>query len=219
MTDKVRLGIIGLGTQGSMYAKFITDGFVPNMVVAAIADTDPAKVDVAAAQYPGAKFYENYIELLDSGDVDAIITTVPHFLHPQIGIDALSRGIHALVEKPAGVYTKQVKELNAFAEAYPELSFGIMYNQRNNPLYIRLKENVDNGEIGTILRSNWIITNWWRPQGYDEQSGWRATWGGEGGGVLLNQAPLQLDLWQWICGVPEKVFAQVAHGFRRNIAA
>jgi predicted dehydrogenase len=218
MTDKVRLGIIGLGTQGSMYATFITDGLVPNMVVAAIADIDPAKAEIAAAQYPGATFYENYIELLESGDVDAIITTVPHFLHPQMGIDALSRGIHALVEKPAGVYTKQVKELNAFAEAHPELSFGIMFNQRNNPLYIRLKEIVDNGEIGSILRSNWIITNWWRPQGYYDQSAWRATWGGEGGGVLVNQAPHQLDLWQWICGVPEKVFAKVAYGFRRNIA-
>jgi predicted dehydrogenase len=218
MTDKVRLGIIGLGTQGSMYATFITDGLVPNMVVAAIADVDPAKAEIAAAQYPGATFYENYIELLESGDVDAIITTVPHFLHPQMGIDALSRGIHALVEKPAGVYTKQVKELNAFAEAHPELSFGIMFNQRNNPLYIRLKEIVDNGEIGSILRSNWIITNWWRPQGYYDQSAWRATWGGEGGGVLVNQAPHQLDLWQWICGVPEKVFAKVAYGFRRNIA-
>ncbi|MCU1408785.1 MAG: dehydrogenase [Microbacteriaceae bacterium] len=218
MTDKVRLGIIGLGTQGSMYAKFITDGLVPNMVVSAVADTDPAKADIVAAQYPGAKFYSDYIALLDSRDVDAIITTVPHFLHPQMGIDALSRGIHALVEKPAGVYTKQVKELNAFAEAHPELSFGIMFNQRNNPLYIRLKEIVHNGEIGNILRSNWIITNWWRPQGYYDQSAWRATWGGEGGGVLVNQAPHQLDLWQWICGVPEKVFAKVAYGFRRNIA-
>jgi predicted dehydrogenase len=218
MTDKVRLGIIGLGTQGGMYAKFITDGLVPNMVVAAIADIDPAKADVAASAYPAATFYEDYIEMLESGDVDAVVTAVPHFLHPQMGIDALSRGIHALVEKPAGVYTKQVKELNAFAGEHPELSFGIMFNQRNNPLYIRLKEIVDNGEIGNILRSNWIITNWWRPQGYYDQSAWRATWGGEGGGVLVNQAPHQLDLWQWICGVPEKVFAKVAYGFRRNIA-
>ncbi|GAA3873812.1 Gfo/Idh/MocA family oxidoreductase [Leifsonia kafniensis] len=218
MTDKVRLGIIGLGTQGSMYAKFIADGLVPNMEVAAISDIDPAKAEIAASQYPEASFYENYLELLESGDVDAIVTAVPHYLHPQMGIDALSRGVHALVEKPAGVYTKQVKELNAFAAAHPELSFGIMFNQRNNPLYIRLKEIVDNGEIGSILRSNWIITNWWRPQGYYDQSAWRATWGGEGGGVLVNQAPHQLDLWQWICGVPKSVFSKVAYGFRRNIA-
>ena len=93
-----------------------------------------------------------------------------------------------------------------------------MFNQRNNPLYQRIKEIVDNGEIGTIRRTNWIITTWWRPQGYYDQSAWRATWGGEGGGVLVNQAPHQLDLWQWICGVPKSVFAKVAYGFRRDIA-
>ena len=218
LTKTVRLGIIGLGAQGSMYAKFIKDGLVPNMVVAAIADIDQAKAGVAAAEYPEARFFATHLELLDSGEVDAIITCVPHYLHPQMGIDALSRDIHALVEKPAGVYTKQVAELNAFAESKPELSFGIMFNQRNNPLYIRLKEIVDNGEIGTILRSNWIITNWWRPQGYYDQSAWRATWGGEGGGVLVNQAPHQLDLWQWICGVPKSVYSKVSYGFRRNIA-
>jgi predicted dehydrogenase len=214
MAEKVRLGIIGLGAQGSMYAKFISDGLVPNMVIGAIADADPAK----AKAYPDVPFFDDYVTLLDSGLVDAVVTTVPHFLHPEIGIAALSRGIHALVEKPAGVYTKQVAELNAFAATKPELTFALMFNQRNNPLYKRLKEIVDAGEIGNILRSNWIITNWWRPQGYYDQSEWRATWGGEGGGVLVNQAPHQLDLWQWICGVPEKVFSKVSYGFRRNIA-
>ena len=216
-TAPVRLGIIGLGTQGSMYAKFIADGLVPNMTIGAIADIDPAKREAAAA-YPDVPFFEDYVALLDSGTVDAVVTCVPHFLHPEIGIAALTRGVHALVEKPAGVFTKQVAELNACAALHPELSFGIMFNQRNNPLYIRLKEIVDNGEIGNIRRSNWIITNWWRPQGYYDQSAWRATWGGEGGGVLVNQAPHQLDLWQWICGVPRSVFAKVAYGFRRDIA-
>lgn len=135
-----------------------------------------------------------------------------------MGIAALNAGLHALVEKPAGVYTKQVAELNAVAASKPELTFAIMFNQRNNPLYRRLKEIVDAGEIGDILRTNWLITNWWRPQGYYDQSEWRATWGGEGGGVLVNQAPHQLDLWQWICGVPKSVFAKAAFGYRREIA-
>jgi len=217
MTSKVRLGIIGLGAQGSMYAKFITDGLVPNMEIGAIADRDPAKAAVAEAEY-GLPFFENYLDLLDSGTVDAVVTCVPHYLHPEIGINALARDVHALVEKPAGVYTKQVAELNAFAATKPELTFGIMFNQRNNPLYIRIKEIVDSGEIGKIRRTNWIITTWWRPQGYYDQSEWRATWGGEGGGVLVNQAPHQLDLLQWICGVPKSVYAKVAYGFRRNIA-
>ena len=218
MSKKVRIGIIGFGQQGGAYAKFITDGMVPNMEIGAIADTDPAKRELASGTYPGVNVYDDCIALMESGDVDAVVTCVPHYLHPEMGIAALTRGIHALVEKPAGVYTKQVKELNEFAASKPELSFAIMFNQRNNPLYQRLKEIVDNGEIGGVLRTNWIITNWWRPQGYYDSSEWRATWGGEGGGVLVNQAPHQLDLWQWICGVPKSVFAKVSYGFRRNIA-
>ncbi|MBO1268095.1 Gfo/Idh/MocA family protein [Arthrobacter cavernae] len=218
MSTKVRLGIIGLGQQGGMYAKFIKDGLVPNMEIGALCDHDPAKKERFESEYPGVPFYDDYIAMLDSGDVDAIVTCVPHFLHPEMGIETLKRNIHALVEKPAGVYTKQVKELNEFAASKPELSFGIMFNQRNNPLYKKLKEIVDNGEIGAIRRTNWIITNWWRPQGYYNSSEWRATWGGEGGGVLVNQAPHQLDLWQWICGVPQSVYSKVAYGFRRDIA-
>src|SRR6478736_5877553 len=217
MPTTVRLGIIGLGAQGSMYAKFISEGLVPNMEIGAIADSDPAKAAVVEADY-GVPFFTDYIQLLDSGAIDAVVTCVPHYLHPEMGIDSLKRDVHALVEKPAGVYTKQVAELIAAAEATPELTFGIMFNQRMNPLYIRIKEIVDSGEIGKIRRTNWIITTWWRPQGYYDQSEWRATWGGEGGGVLVNQAPHQLDLLQWICGVPKSVYAKVAYGFRRNIA-
>jgi predicted dehydrogenase len=218
MSDKVRIGIIGFGAQGAMYAKFIADGLVPSMEIGAIADHNEERRAKAAELYPDAALHESLDTVLASGDVDAIVTTVPHFLHPEMGIAALEAGVHALVEKPAGVYTKQVAELNALAASKPELTFGIMFNQRNNPLYKRLKEIVDNGEIGDIRRTNWIITTWWRPQGYYDQSEWRATWGGEGGGVLVNQAPHQLDLWQWICGVPKSVYAKVAYGFRRDIA-
>src|SRR6478735_12146039 len=217
MSDKVRLGIIGLGAQGSMYAQFIKNGMVPNMQIGAIADIHAEKRETASREY-GVPVYADYQSLLAGGDVDAVVTTVPHYLHPGIGIAALRAGIHALVEKPAGVYTRQVAELNAYAAEHPELTFGIMFNQRNNPLYRRLKEIVDNGEIGAIRHTSWIITTWWRPQGYYNQSAWRATWGGEGGGVLVNQAPHQLDLWQWICGIPTSVFAKLGFGFRRDIA-
>ncbi len=218
MADKVRLGIVGLGAQGSMYAQFIKTGMVPNMEIGAICDHDQAKAEIVQGEFPDVKFYSDCETMLDSGDVDAIVTCVPHYLHPEMGIAALQRGVHALVEKPAGVYTKQVKELNAFAATKPELTFAIMFNQRNNPLYQKIKEIVDNGDIGKIRRTNWVITTWWRPQGYYDQSAWRATWGGEGGGVLVNQAPHQLDLLQWICGIPKSVYAKVAYGFRRNIA-
>ena len=218
MANKVRIGIVGLGAQGSMYAKFIVEGMVPNMEIGAICDVDPGKAEVARSTYPGVPFYEDYITMLQGGDVDAVVTCVPHYLHPQMGIDALQRDIHALVEKPAGVYTRQVKELNAYAATKPGLTFAIMFNQRNNPLYRKIKDIVEGGEIGQLRHTNWIITTWWRPQGYYEQSEWRATWGGEGGGVLVNQAPHQLDLWQWICGVPKSVYSKVAYGFRRDIA-
>ncbi|MBV7509184.1 Gfo/Idh/MocA family oxidoreductase [Bacillus sp. sid0103] len=214
----VRLGIIGLGQQGGAYAGFLAEGKVKNMVMGAICDTDPDKKKLAADKYPDTPFYDNYIEMLESGDVDAIVTCVPHYLHPEMGIEALKRNIHALVEKPAGVYTKQVRELNEYAATKPELTFGIMFNQRTNPLYQKVKEIIDNGEIGNIRRTNWIITTWWRPQGYYDSSAWRATWGGEGGGVLVNQAPHQLDLLQWICGMPKKVYSNVKYGYQRDIA-
>lgn len=215
---KVRLGIIGLGAQGGAYAGFIAEGRVPNMEIGAICDIDPAKKAVAEEKYPNVPFYENYIEMMESGDVDAVVTTVPHYLHPEMAIEALKRDVHVLAEKPAGVYTKQVKEMNEFAASKPELTFAIMFNQRTNELYKKVKEIIDNGEIGDIRRTNWIITTWWRPQGYYDQSAWRATWEGEGGGVLVNQAPHQLDLLQWICGMPKKVYSNVKYGYQRNIA-
>lgn len=218
MTEKVRLGIIGYGAQGAIYAKLISDSMVPHMSVGAICDIDPAALQKASAEHPQVPQHSDYVELLDSGDVDAVITCVPHYLHPEMGIAALEKSMPVLVEKPAGVYTSQVEELNRVSSENPDVPFAIMFNQRNNPLYQRIKEIVDAGEIGAIRRSSWIITTWWRPQGYYDQSEWRATWGGEGGGVLVNQAPHQLDLWQWICGTPKSVFAKVGYGFRREIA-
>jgi UDP-N-acetyl-2-amino-2-deoxyglucuronate dehydrogenase len=218
MAKQVRLGIVGLGAQGSMYARLITDGMVPNMQIAAICEPNPAMAEVIRSTYPGIGFYVDFSTMLDSGDVDAVVICVPPYLHPEVAITALERNIHALVEKPAGIYTKQVRELNDYAATKPGLTFAMMFNQRNNPLYQRIKEIVVGGEIGAIRHASWIMTTWWRPQAYYEQSAWRATWGGEGGGVLVNQAPHQLDLWQWICGMPRSVYAKVAYGFRRNIA-
>ncbi len=215
---KLRYGLIGFGAQGGAYADFLTKGMVEQGALGAICDIDPAKKKLAEEKYPDTPFYDNYIDMLEGGDVDAIITCVPHYLHPEMGMEAMKRNIHALLEKPAGVYTKQVREINEFRKSHPEVAFGIMFNQRMNPLYQKLKEIMDNGEIGEIRRTNWIITTWWRPQGYYNQSAWRATWGGEGGGVLVNQAPHQLDLWQWICGMPTKVYSKVKFGFKRDIA-
>ncbi len=214
--QKIRLGIIGLGAQGGYYAGFLTAGKVGNTVLGAICDIDEAKRAVADGY--GVPFHTDYLAMFDSGQVDAVVTTVPHYLHPQMAVDALERGIHVLVEKPAGVYTGQVRRLLDTAAAHPELTTAIMFNQRTNRLYQDLRELVAGGTLGKLRHTSWIITTWWRPQGYYDQSQWRATWGGEGGGVLVNQAPHQLDLWQWICGVPTSVFAKLAFGFQRDIA-
>jgi predicted dehydrogenase len=188
------------------------------MTLGAICDRDPAKRDAAHELYPDVAIYDDIDALLASDAVDAVVTTVPHYLHPEYAMKALGAGKHTLVDKPAGVYTKQVRVMNEFAATKPDLTFAIMFNQRTNPLYIELKKLLDSGELGALRHWNWIITTWWRPQGYYQQSAWRATWGGEGGGVLVNQAPHQIDLSQWLCGMPKKVFAKLGFGFRRDIA-
>jgi UDP-N-acetyl-2-amino-2-deoxyglucuronate dehydrogenase len=215
--NKVRLGIIGLGQQGGAYANFIKEGQIRNMEIGAICDIDPDKKKRAEDAFPNVPFYSDYIEMIESGNIDAIVTCVPHYLHPEMGIEALKRNVHALLEKPAGVYTKQVKEINEFASTKPNLTYAIMFNQRTNKLYKKVKEMIENNEIGKIRRTNWIITTWWRPQGYYDAGSWRATWDGEGGGVLVNQAPHQIDLLQWICGMPKKVYTKAQYGYQRTI--
>ena len=216
---QVRFGIVGIGQMGGSHAEWLAGGKVENAVLAAVCDVNPQKKEWAVEKLPqDVKFYDNYIDMLDSGEIDAVLIATPHYDHPVIAIEALNRDLHTLVEKPAGVYTKKVREMNAVAESKPHLVFGMMFNQRTNPLYQRIKEIVANGEIGEIRRTNWIITTWWRPQAYYDMSSWRATWNGEGGGVLANQAPHQIDLWQWICGMPTKVRANLQYGSHRNIA-
>lgn len=217
MSDrKLKLGIIGYGTEGSMYGKFISEGMVENVEVTAVCDIDPEKLEIAKKVFPNAKFYECYKEMVDSGEVEGIVTCVPHYLHPEMAIYGLTHGVNVLNEKPAGVYTKQVKELNEVAKK-SDKAYALFFNQRTNPLYRKLKKILDSGELGTIRRTNWIITTWWRPDAYYKQSDWRATWGGEGGGVLVNQAPHQLDLIQWMTGAPDRVYSSVQYGYQRDI--
>ena len=221
--EKVRYGIIGVGAQGGFYAQYLTGkmaarGAAPtNACLGALCDIDPKKKTMCEIMYPETPFYTDYKEMIASGNVDAIVTTVPHYLHPVIAIYAIEHGMPVLVEKPAGVYAKAVREMNECAAAHPEVPFGIMFNQRTNKLYQRLREIVQSGELGQVRRSNWIINSWWRPDSYYRQSAWRATWGGEGGGVLVNQAPHQLDLCQWICGMPNKIYAKIVYGDHRDI--
>ena len=218
ISRKVKLGIIGIGNMGSSHAKKIFSGECPDIQLVAIADSKPSRKDwVSENLSDEIVFFEDPIAMLDSGLIDACVVATPHYDHPQLAIECMRRGIHVMVEKPAGVYTKQVREMNAVAEQHPEVVFGMMFNQRTNCVYRKLRELIQSGEYGQIRRTNWLITNWYRPQAYYDSGDWRATWSGEGGGVLLNQCPHQLDLWQWICGMPVKVTAQMHYGKWHNI--
>lgn len=208
---EVRYGIIGPGNQGSTYIKeFFNKGKVANAKITALCDINPDKIALAKEYTKGQtiEFFTDYKIMLESGLVDAVMVETPHYSHPEIAQECLNRGIHVLVEKPAGVYAKQVKEMNATAGKSHAL-FGMIFNQRTNCVYRKMREMIADGEIGELQRVVWVITNWYRPQAYYDSSNWRATWCGEGGGVLINQCPHQLDLLQWVVGeMPETV-----HGF------
>ncbi len=202
----IRFGIIGMGNMGTAHAKNFLAGKIKEMRITAVADINPQKLEWAKENLPWAKRYNSAEELMDSGEVDAVVICVPHYFHPPLVIEALKKGLHVVSEKPAGVYEKQVREMNEFA-AKSDKTFALMFNQRTNCVYRKIKEIVSSGKYGEMRRVNWIITDWYRTQAYYNSGGWRATWSGEGGGVLLNQCPHQLDLWQWICGMPSKIRA------------
>lgn len=209
---KLRLGIIGIGNMGSGHAKSVVNGSCPDLTLAAVCDINPSRLEWASAELPGAMRFDNAEAMFDSGEIDSCMVCVPHYDHPRYVIECLKRGIHVLCEKPAGVYTLAVREMNEEAKKHPETVFGMMFNQRTNCVYRKMKELVDSGDYGQIRRVNWIITDWYRPQAYYDSGNWRATWSGEGGGVLLNQCPHQLDLLQWICGMPKSVEAHLHYG-------
>ena len=216
--DKIKLGIIGIGNMGSSHARNILNDKCPNIELVAVSDANQERIEWAKKELSAdIKYFSSPEEMLDSGIINSCLVAVPHYDHTKYAIECMKRGIHVMVEKPAGVYTKQVREMNAEAEKHPEVVFGMMFNQRTNCVYRKLRELVQSGDYGEIRRTNWIITDWYRPQCYYDSGDWRATWSGEGGGVLLNQCPHQLDLWQWICGMPVKVESHLHFGKWHNI--
>jgi predicted dehydrogenase len=192
---------------GTNHVNNLLKGLVPEMRLTAVADIRQSRLDYAKENFPAdVAVFDDGRKLIDSGTCDAVLIATPHYLHPEFVIYALEHGVHAISEKPAGVYTKQVREMNE-AAAKSDAVFAIMLNQRTNCVYRKLHDMIESGELGAMKRMNWIITDWYRTQAYYDAAGWKATWDGEGGGVLLNQSPHQLDLLQWLCGLPTKVRA------------
>lgn len=205
--DKVKLGIIGIGNMGTCHIETILEGNTPELEITAVADRRESRRAWAKETLgEGVAIFEEGSELIESGLCQAVLIVVPHYQHPELTISALEHGLHVLCEKPAGVYTKQVRQMNEVAEKSDKV-FAIMFNQRTNPAFQKLHDLVQGGSLGKLKRVNWIVTDWYRTQSYYDSGSWRATWKGEGGGVLLNQCPHNLDLLQWICGLPCKVRA------------
>ena len=202
----VNVGIVGVGNIGSAHTKCIYDGEIDGLKLTALCDINPKKEEYCKINYPDVSFFGGYEEMVNSGKIDAVIIATPHKFHAEMAIKALNAGLHVLVEKPVDVTVTKAKKLNAVAKKSGKV-FAIMFNQRTNPLFVKAREIVKSGELGEIKRTNWIITNWYRNQKYYDSAAWRATWSGEGGGVLINQAPHNLDLWQWICGMPDEITA------------
>lgn len=209
---KIRLGVIGVGNMGRSHCKNIKEGKCPEIELVAISDRNPKRVQAMKDDgYDNVTYFEDAEAMMDSGLIDSVLVAIPHYYHAEYAIMAMKKGLHVMVEKPAGVYTKQAREMNDVAKD-SDVVFAMMFNQRTNHIYRKAKELVSSGKLGELRRVNWIITNWYRPQFYYDSGDWRATWSGEGGGVLLNQCPHQLDLLQWICGLPVSVQAFLKFG-------
>jgi len=209
--NKVRLGIIGLGNMGQIHARYLREGRVRRCELMAVADAVPERL----AAFRDLKTFTRSEDLIRSGAVDAVLIATPHYSHTTIGIDALQQGLHVLVEKPISVHKADAERLIA-AHTNKSQVFAAMFMQRTDPHYKEIKRLIQE-ELGEIRRTNWIITDWFRPEAYYASGGWRATWKGEGGGVLLNQCPHNLDLFQWLCGMPRRVRAFAALGKCHNI--
>ncbi|MBQ3156698.1 MAG: Gfo/Idh/MocA family oxidoreductase [Clostridia bacterium] len=203
--QQVKVAVIGYGGIGSAHTATIAAGKVQGMQLAAVCDVNPARLAAAEERFHGVRCEQDFHALLD-GSVAAAVIAVPHPMHAQIAEACLRAGLHVLSEKPLDISVTAARRAVEAAKETGRI-FAVMLNQRTAPIFRRAREIVQSGALGELKRTVWLITNWYRTQHYYDSGAWRATWSGEGGGVLLNQAPHNLDLWQWICGMPEAVSA------------
>ena len=209
--NQVRTAVIGVGNMGSAHASCIASGKIEGLTLSALCDVSPERQAYCRTRYPDILCFSSVEELVHSGTADAVIVATPHPSHSDVAMQALAAGLDVLVEKPVDVSLSKAQALCDAADQSGKI-FAVMLNQRTNPLFRKAREIVQSGQLGELKRTVWIITNWYRTQHYYDSGSWRATWAGEGGGVLLNQCPHQLDLWQWICGMPVKVQTHMKFG-------
>ena len=216
--SKIKIAVIGVGMMGGPHVRDIES--LDNAELVGICDTIQVRADQLAQKVGVPAFYDHQ-ELLNAVDLDAILIATPHYDHPPIAMAAFERGIHVLTEKPIAVHVQAARELIAAYETAlnktPKLLFGAVFQLRTYGFWRKIKSLIDEGELGQLMRATWIITDWFRTQSYYDNGGWRATWKGEGGGVLLNQCPHNLDLFQWFVGMPSRVAGFASIGKYHNI--
>ncbi len=205
-----KIAVIGVGNMGSKYASILQDKLIVDAELAALTRLRgqyrqllQKSVDDGVPVYESADALFNAVEE-GSLKIDAVIIATPHFSHEEIAVRAFKNGLHVLCDKPSGVYSRQARIMEEAADSSGKV-FSMVFNQRTLPIYIKVKELVDSGKYGSLKRVNWVVTDWYRPEQYYRSSSWHATWDKDGGGVLLNQCPHNLDLLQWICKNPKRV--------------
>jgi predicted dehydrogenase len=216
MTRALGIAVVGVGNVGASHARELLLGKVRGATLAAVCDTSPE----ALARFPGVPSFTTQSALLATGLADAVLIATPHYDHTPLAIEALGAGLHVLVEKPLAVHQADALQMLAAYERRPKASqlFAEMLVLRTDPRFLRLRALIQAGELGTLRRMHWVITDCLRTDAYYRSSSWRATWRGEGGGVLLNQCPHSLDLWQWLFGMPARVHAFCGFGRMHEIA-
>ena len=208
----IKYGIIGINGMGANHANLLLNNKVINASLAAICDNN----ETFSKNFPEIPFYNKTSDFFDKKIIDVAIISTPHRSHISLGKQALENNIDVIIEKPLAVTTRQCREFINCSKKF-DAKFGIMLNQRTNPAFIKLKDMIIKGELGKIHRYQWTITNWFRTDYYYNISDWRTTWKGEGGGVLMNQSIHQLDLCQWLFGMPDSVYTDMRLARFHNI--
>lgn len=213
----LNFAIIGVGRMGKRHAFNLARGFGHKIKLTAVCDIDKKALDWCGKYAKRAKQYTDYKQMLDNEKLDGVIIATEHFSHTEIAEYAVKKGVNTLIEKPIAVTIKAAYDFVVIAKKYPDIKVGVSYNQRSNRLYAKAKKLLASGALGEIQRVNFIITDWYRSEAYYKQGGWRASYISEGGGCLINQCIHQLDILQWLIGMPEYIIAD-CRTVNRNIS-
>ena len=210
--EKIRAAVVGFGGMGRQYVQMLDNGEIDDMVLAGVCCRNEKGQNEIRTAYPGVSVYPNVEAMFGcKNEFAAAVVVTPHATHVEIGKMAAAAGKHILLDKPAGISTKEVKELLVAAER-AGVSLGMIFNTRMNRVFFRAKEMIERGELGRLNRAVWISNIWFRTPAYHNSASWRSTWAGEHGGLLINQSQHFLDVWQWLFGMPDHVLATVECG-------